>query len=100
MDLYRLGAFGPTNWVYTLRVFRLKWHPVWNLVIGVFLSLIFFPFLKWIMLPAIGAALMFAGYERAAEVTIGLWIIFMLYDLTRLEDEEGRERKLARPSVR
>ena len=89
MDLYRLGAFGPTDWSYALRSFGFRWHPFWNKIAGVSLSVIVFPFLKWIMLPAIAAGLMSAGYVTAAGVTIGLWIIFMLYGLVTLR---GRRR--------
>ena len=61
MDLYRRGAFGPTDWAHVLREYGVEWRPFWNQLASVFLGWIFVPFTKWIMLPAIAVGLMFAG---------------------------------------
>ena len=48
------------------------------------------------MLPGIAVGLMFAGYVTAAEVTITLWIIFMLYGLVTLRGRRKREREVSK----
>jgi len=90
MDLYRLGAFGPTDWAFMLRKFGYDLHPFWYALINVVLSWIVFPVLRWIMLPAAAAALMYVEQVLAAEIVFGLWIAYVVL---RLATFRGRRRK-------
>ncbi len=90
--LYRLGAFGRTDWAYVLRGTGSNLHPVLDQLVGLFLAWIFFPVLKWIMLPAISVILVVEGYNTAAEVTFAVWISFLLYGLVTLKGRSRRKK--------
>jgi len=85
-----MGAFGPTDWAFTLRKFGYDLHPFWYAFINVVLSWIVFPVLRWIMLPAVAAALMYAQHDVATEIVFGLWIAYVVL---RLATFRRRQRK-------
>jgi len=95
--LYRMGAFGRADWAHMLRF--MGWHPVLSQISGLFLSLIFFPFLKWIMFPGISAILLLQGYNTAAEVVCGVWIAFVLYGLVTLRGRRARRKDADRTTA-
>jgi hypothetical protein len=90
MDLYRMGAFGPTDWAFMLRKLGFDFRPFWYAFINVVLSWIVFPVLQWIMLPAVAAVLMYTQHDIAAEIVFGLWIAYLLLRLVTLR---GRRHK-------
>lgn len=45
---------------------------------------------RWIMLPALAMGLAAAGYEKGANIAIGLWIVYLLYRLVMMLRRKGR----------
>jgi hypothetical protein len=91
MDLYRMGAFGPTDWVHFLWKSGSRMRPFWRHLAGLCIGKIVIPFLKWLLLPTIAAVLMWTQYDMPAEVIFGVWIVFLLFSLGTLK--RGRSQK-------
>ncbi len=91
MDLYRMGAFGPTDWAYFLWKSGSRMRQFWRHIASLCIGKIVIPFLKWLLLPTIAAALMWAQYDMPAKVIFGVWIIFLLFSLVTLK--RGRRQK-------
>jgi hypothetical protein len=85
MDLYRMGAFGATDWSFVLGKVNPCAHPFLNYFFGLVLSLIIFPVFRWIMFPAVAAALAYTQHATSAEVILGLWIGYFLLRLATLK---------------
>jgi hypothetical protein len=51
-------------------------------------------FLRWIMLPAIAVSLTAMGYETAAGLAIGVWLVYLLYRLVTVPRQQRARMEL------
>ena len=99
MDLYRMGAFGPSDWAYVFRKSGSRLHPFWNEFFGIALGWVVFPIIRWGMMPAIATSLIFTKHYAAAEIVFGLWMAYVIFRLAtfrrRRSKKKGADRTLA-----